>query len=380
MSENSHIKLLVIPELFPLNDNDHAGLYMPDYIKAVQSFCDVSVFYPRLVGQTDAELIRDPRGFSIRYFALLRDQPRFLKRLFYVQWFSRALKVAKKMGPFDLIHAHGPLLHGNLAVQLGKHWNIPVVLSVHTGPFSSIANNPFYARMAKRSIERADLTLAVSADLQNDILHSGFTPKRIEVSGNPVNDELFKPAKNKTMSKKMLFVSRLDENKGGLRTLKAFHKASVSLEGWQLLVVGKGREMAAMERYISQHGLEKKVRMLGKMGREKLAQTMATSDFLVFPSEHETFGLVPHEALCAGIPVITSNTTALKEWVPAKAGLQVDPLDVEAIAAAMLKMADSLDQYRPEELRATTVSRFGNEAFGMKMKGLYQSLLSPCVV
>ena len=380
MSESKHIKLLVIPELFPLDDNDHAGIYTLDYIKAVQPFCDVSVFYPRLAGQTEAEVLRDPRGFNIRYFALLRDQPRFLKRLLYVQWFTRALKVAKKMGPFDLIHAHGPLLHGNLAVQLAKHWKIPVVLSVHTGPFSTIANNPFYARMAKRSLESADLTLAVSAHLQHDILEAGFSPKRMEVSGNPVNDALFVPKEEKTLSKKMLFVSRLDENKGGMRTLKAFHKASESLKDWQLLVVGKGREMTTMEQYISQHGLNDKVRMLVKMGREKLAQTMAACDFLVFPSEHETFGLVPHEALCAGIPVITSNTTAMKEWVPIRAGLKVAPQDVEAIAAAMVKMAHSLDAYRPEELRKMTVSRFGHEAFGLQMKKLYQSLLSPCAV
>src|SRR5690606_40478169 len=124
-------------------------------------------------------------------------------------------------GPFDLMHTHCPSLRGNLAVQLWQFFKIPVIVSVHTGPFRVISKHPFYRRMAARSLAKADLTLAASEHLKHDILGAGMKPKRIEVSGNPVNDALFGLADRSELRKHMLCESRLDEFKGGWRTLKA---------------------------------------------------------------------------------------------------------------------------------------------------------------
>src|SRR6056297_3771988 len=102
-------RLLIIPELFPQDDSDYAGVYTLDYIKAVQPFCEVEVFYPRLSGLPGLQTEDDPRGFRIHRFHLMRGNGGRLKKAHYVRWFSRALQEAKKLGPFDLIHAHGPL-------------------------------------------------------------------------------------------------------------------------------------------------------------------------------------------------------------------------------------------------------------------------------
>jgi glycosyltransferase involved in cell wall biosynthesis len=55
---------------------------------------------------------------------------------------------------------------------------------------------------------------------------------------------------------------------------------------------------------------------------------------LVFPSLYEGFGFPAVEAMACGTPVIASATSSLPELV-GDAGLLVDPLDVEAIAARM---------------------------------------------
>lgn len=68
---------------------------------------------------------------------------------------------------------------------------------------------------------------------------------------------------------------------------------------------------------------------------------------LVFPSLYEGFGFPVLEAMHCGTPVIASSTSSLPELVD-KAGLLVDPLDVQAIVAAM----DLLTWHRtlPKEL------------------------------
>ena len=57
----------------------------------------------------------------------------------------------------------------------------------------------------------------------------------------------------------------------------------------------------------------------------------------VFPSLYEGFGLPPLEAMAAGVPVITSNVSSLPEVV-GDAALLIDPLDSDAIAAAMARV------------------------------------------
>jgi glycosyltransferase involved in cell wall biosynthesis len=70
----------------------------------------------------------------------------------------------------------------------------------------------------------------------------------------------------------------------------------------------------------------------------------------VYPSLHEGFGLPPLEAMQCGTAVITSNTSSLPEVV-GDAGLTIDPLDLDALAEAMLVV------YRDDALRARLGAR-----------------------
>lgn len=71
---------------------------------------------------------------------------------------------------------------------------------------------------------------------------------------------------------------------------------------------------------------------------------------LVFPSLYEGFGFPVIEAMHCGAPVIASNTSSLPELV-GDAGLLVDPLDVNAIAAKLARLAAS------PELRADLAAK-----------------------
>ena len=71
----------------------------------------------------------------------------------------------------------------------------------------------------------------------------------------------------------------------------------------------------------------------------QLRHVYAGAGAFVFPSLHEGFGIPVTEAFAAGIPVVTANTTSLPE-VSQGAALEVDPLDVGAIAAAMRALVE----------------------------------------
>lgn len=90
------------------------------------------------------------------------------------------------------------------------------------------------------------------------------------------------------------------------------------------------------------HQLVPELRSLGRPLRvetgvsdARLAESLAESRFLVFPSLHEGFGLPVVEALTAGVPVITSDFGSLREVAEGQGGLLVDPEDLDAVTDAM---------------------------------------------
>src|SRR5438034_1069928 len=74
-------------------------------------------------------------------------------------------------------------------------------------------------------------------------------------------------------------------------------------------------------------------------GRDRL-EALADADAVVYPSEHEIFGLVPLEALLAGTPVVVADDSGCGEIIR-QAGGDVVPLgDADALALAIDRILD----------------------------------------
>jgi glycosyltransferase involved in cell wall biosynthesis len=92
-------------------------------------------------------------------------------------------------------------------------------------------------------------------------------------------------------------------------------------------------------------------------------------------SLHEGFGYPPLEAMACGTPALASNTTSLGEIV-GDAALTVDPTDVDAIAAALIRLLTN-DGLRAA-LRARGlrhVRRFDLATFSEQVRGVYDRVV-----
>jgi glycosyltransferase involved in cell wall biosynthesis len=83
--------------------------------------------------------------------------------------------------------------------------------------------------------------------------------------------------------------------------------------------------------------IQQKTGTLGFQDDTMLAGLYRGADVFVFPSRYEGFGLPVLEAMSYGVPVVTTNVTALPE-VAGDAALYVAPDDAEALAAAIARV------------------------------------------
>ena len=91
----------------------------------------------------------------------------------------------------------------------------------------------------------------------------------------------------------------------------------------------------------------------------------------LYPSLFEGFGMPVLEALSLGAPAICSNTTSLPE-VAGEAALLVDPLDTEALAAAMVRLAEKPLRDRLRAAGPLQARRFSWEASARKLLAIYE--------
>jgi glycosyltransferase involved in cell wall biosynthesis len=103
----------------------------------------------------------------------------------------------------------------------------------------------------------------------------------------------------------VVFCAKFIERKRPQDAIKAFAEAKVP--GSYLVMVGDGPMNDGLREEAERLGIKDRVRFLGIVKYSYLPQVYAASDVLLFPSEHEPYGLPVNEAMICGLPAIVSD-------------------------------------------------------------------------
>jgi glycosyltransferase involved in cell wall biosynthesis len=368
------LHVLILPEFLPFKEKGWGG-FTWNYVKSITPYCRVTIFHSRLAGVEKGlkEHNIDQDVDLIRYFPYDAKPKGLKKSVAYAKWLNDCFKLLKDIEKVDLIHAHGAMLNGTLARKLAKRWGVPYVLTEHTGPFSKVVNNSIKKVTVKKVMENASAVLAVSHHLKQEILQHKINPKRIEVTHNPVDTGLFQLKENK-LFKNIVFAGRMDENKGALRAVKAFHVLNKREKDWTCTLCGDGKEMEAVRVYISDNQLSDAVKVKGMLNESEVAIEFQKADVFISPTRYESFGLAIAEALACGLPVITTKNTAPKEYVKENMGVLVDVDDIDQLVDALKQVLLHIDSYDAEAIRANIVDQYSVSNFGQRLLSIYKSL------
>jgi glycosyltransferase involved in cell wall biosynthesis len=198
-----------------------------------------------------------------------------------------------------------------------------------------------------------DISRKVGVPLEKiRVIHNGLREPNPFVKG--VEDELRE--RLKITGRFILNVGGIHERKNIVRLIHAY-AGLVEKTGYKghLVITGKvsgapyqEKMKRLIDRAVSKTEMIKRVVFTNFISERELDVLFRLGDFLVYPSLYEGFGIPVLEAMKVGMPVITSNTSAMPE-VAGGAALLVDPEDIEDMTSKMEKLM--LDNDLQEELR-----------------------------
>jgi glycosyltransferase involved in cell wall biosynthesis len=110
---------------------------------------------------------------------------------------------------------------------------------------------------------------------------------------------------------------------------------------WRAEIVGNPWEPGhaqALQAQIDSAGLAARIHLAGRVSEDRLSTLYRAATVFALATRYEGYGIVFNEALVHGLPIVSCNTGAVPDTVPADAGVLVDRDDPTAFAAALRAM------------------------------------------
>lgn len=173
-----------------------------------------------------------------------------------------------------------------------------------------------------------------------------------------------------------LSIGRLAPQKGHKHLIAALPTVVRQFPKTKLAIVGEGWLRSNLEAQVASLGLTRNVVFLGK--RTDIPELFAACDAFVFPSLFEGLGVSLLEASYAGCACLSTNTGPIPEVVrDGETGLLVPPADSQALASALLRLANDPELVRRLGFaaRESALQRFMLPDKVTELEALYSRLL-----
>lgn len=293
-------------------------------------------------------------GYAIKNGSLLHN---FINHIFNISSFLSFKKAVDDYDP-DIIHIHS--MHESSASILFALKNKPTIITVH-GPEGFLRSqipwritNNFYIKnnkdkqltnltfigkvyyyfyyfieyyIYKMNINKVKVFIAPSTFYEKEIKK---ITKNVILLPNGIN--LF-PFSKTSHFKNLLYVGRLEENKGIEYLIRAFAIIQKQIPDAELNIIGDGGQESYLKKIVCDMKLVN-IKFSGWIDADKLYPYYKNSSILIVPSLWpEPFGLVGIEAMSIGRPVVASNVGGISDWLAdQKTGYLVDPKNSQQIA------------------------------------------------
>ncbi|MCM3039617.1 glycosyltransferase family 4 protein [Paenibacillus motobuensis] len=251
----------------------------------------------------------------------------------------------------DIIHVHSTEF-ANAAKVAGDRFNLPIVYTCHSLASQGISSLPgklqtTLIRTANRIIVPSRWQAKVTRRLYPRI--DGNKMFVIPHGVAPVTK-----GSTKAASHKLLYVGRLIPSKGVEPLIKAVGHLAQEKSKVHLTIVGSGKAsyMNKLRTLAKQAGVAKRIRWAETTPHKSVQRMYGSYGAVINPSKKESFCLVALEAMANGVPLISTTSGGMKEFVTPQNAKIIHSVDSVHIARAIKEFWNNPEQSRKRTINA----------------------------
>jgi glycosyltransferase involved in cell wall biosynthesis len=181
--------------------------------------------------------------------------------------------------------------------------------------------------------------VAISESSRRDLVARGIPLAHVRVSHCGIDPPGLKPDTSRPRRCRVAYLGRVEPYKHVDVMLRAMAQLSERFPEAEILVIGRGSALPALERLARDLGLAERTRFTGFVSSEERDQLLSETRVCVCPSEKEGWGLTVIEANAVGTPVVATRADGLSDSVRhEETGYLVEDRDVAGFAQRIAQL------------------------------------------
>ena len=381
------MKILWLTSWFPNRTDPSTGDFIERHANAVAPFVTqlfiIAVIKDMAMPYGAVEIKKKQTGNQtayLVYYGKSRWGGVIEKLLSYRKYISLQKKIYKEVviefGKPDMVHLHVAMKAGLFARQLKKKYSAPYVVTEHWSGYKKECRpslydmGKYYTSLNNAVLKDASLLLPVSNDL-GKIITNNFVKINYQVIPNVVDTNLFFYEPKPPAVFRFIHPSYMNYPKNPEGILQACRLLKDKGCVFEVRMVGN-RKPALVQLAADMGLLDKYVFIESAVPYTDVANMMQQSSALLLFSRYENLPCVMLEALCCGLPVVSSRVGGIPEIIDESNGILVDKNEVGQLANAMQQMMNNYTKYKRETIAAVAKQQFNYETVGKQYVEVYK--------
>lgn len=261
------------------------------------------------------------------------------------------------------------------AKAAGERFDLPIVYTCHSLASQGISSLP---GKQQTTLIRAANRIIVPSRWQAKVTRRLYP----RIDGNKmivIPHGVVPVTKGSTIgfSHKLLYVGRLIPSKGVEPLIKAVGLLAQENSKIHLTIVGSGKASYRnkLRSLAKQAGVEKRIRWAEKTPHKTVQRMYGSYGAVINPSKKESFCLVALEAMANGVPLISTTSGGMKEFVTPQNAKIIHSVDTAHIARAIKEFWNNPEQSRKRTIHArTTAAQYKWPVIARKYLSIFSEL------
>lgn len=322
------MRVLIITKVFPNQADPNTAPFNLYQFAALAKLCEVEILalVPWFPGcGVEARLTGRPNPNRVPAVSHLMGIEATHPRVLYIPRVGRSLAgltytcsllpyVAQRRRRVDVVLGAFAYPDGAAAVRIGKLLKAPTVIKVHGTDVNVYSQDRSLRPRLRAALSAATAVVGPSQALVDLAVTHGANPATAHVVHNGVDSARFR-VRDRTECKQRLgrsperpllvFIGRLEPEKGVLDLLHAFEIVAAQRPDVDLVLVGSGVAEREYRRFVAERRLP--VHFAGKCRADEVAEWLGAADVFTLPSWAEGTPNVVIEALASGRRVVATD-------------------------------------------------------------------------